>query len=531
MVVTEERQAADVGVAVLKSGGNAVDAAVAIGFTLAVTHPFAGNLGGGGFMLIRFADGRSTFIDFRELAPGKATRDMYLDASGNPTRESVEGWRSAGVPGTVRGFEVVQSKYGRKKWADLLAPSIRLASKGFALNGPVAESLRTTKNLAGDPESKRIFLKGGAFYKEGETLVQADLAATLRRIARFGASDFYEGETARRFASEMATHGGLITLDDLRNYRAVERAPLTGKYRDYTILTAPPPSAGGVGLLEMLGMLNGSGYQKSGAGTARTYHYLAEVMRRFYADRSQYMGDPDSTDVPLTRLLDPAYLRSRRESIAPAHATPSSTLGPGTLPGKEGTQTVHYNVMDAEGNAVAVTYTLNDGFGNGITVPGLGFLLNDEMDDFTARPGRPNLFGVVQGEANAIAPGKRPVSSMTPTMVLRDGRLFLLLGTPGGSRIPTAVLQVLLNIVDFGMNVQDAVDFPRIHHQWQPDKLYVEQAMRPETISGLRALGHDTDLAPGVVPPRVGAILIENGHLEGAVDPRNTRNISKALGY
>lgn len=531
MVVTEERQAADVGIAVLKKGGNAVDAAVAIGFTLAVTHPFAGNLGGGGFMLIRFADGRSTFVDFRERAPGKAARDMYLDSSGNPTRESVEGWRSAGVPGTLRGFELAQSKYGRKKWADLLSPAIRLASKGFVINGPVADSLRTTKNLSSDPESKRIFLKGGAFYRAGETLVQPELAATLRRIAKSGAVDFYEGETARRLATEMASHGGLISLDDLKNYKAVERTPLAGQYRNYTILTAPPPSAGGAGLLQMLGMLDGSGFQKSGAGSVTAYHYLAEAMRRFYADRSQYMGDPDSADVPLALLLDPAYLRLRAGSIDPKRATQSSTLHPGTLTRKEGTQTVHYNVVDAEGNAVAVTYTLNDGFGSGITVPGLGFILNDEMDDFTARPGRPNLFGVVQGEANAIAPGKRPVSSMTPTIVLRDGKLFLLLGTPGGSRITTAVLQVFLNIVDFGMNVQDAVDFPRIHHQWQPDKLYVEQAMNPGTISGLRTLGHDTDFAPGVVPPRVGAILIENGRLEGAVDPRNTRNISKASGY
>jgi gamma-glutamyltranspeptidase / glutathione hydrolase len=531
MVVAEESLAAEVGVSVLKSGGNAVDAAVAVGFALAVTHPFAGNLGGGGFMLIRFADGRSTFLDFRERAPEKATRGMYLDGNGQPTQDSVEGWRSAGVPGTVRGFELAQSKYGRKRWPELIAPAIALASKGFHVNHLLAESLKNAKNLSGDPESKRIYQRGGKPYQPGETLAQPDLAMTLARIAKLGAKDFYEGETANKLTEAMTRHGGLITLSDLKNYAAIERTPLTGSYHNYTIVSAPPPSSGGIGLLEMLGMLDGSGYEKSGAGSAATLHYLAEVMRRFFADRSEYLGDPAFARNQVAGLLEPAYLRARRETIDPNHATPSKDLRPGRPAGREGSETVHYNVVDSEGTAVAVTYTLNDGFGNGITVPGLGFLLNDEMDDFTVQPGRPNLFGVVQGEANAIQPGKRPLSSMTPAILLRDGKLFLVLGSPGGSRIITAVLQVILNVLDFGMNVQDAVDYPRIHQQWQPDRLYVEQGISPETIAMLAARGHQIDYAPGQVPPRVGAILIDGGWLQGGVDRRNTRNQSKAAGY
>ena len=531
MVVAEEALAADVGVATLKSGGNAVDAAVAMGFALAVTHPFAGNLGGGGFMLIRFADGRTTFIDFRERAPEKATRDMYLDAQGNPTLESIDGWRSSGVPGTVRGFELAQSKYGRKKWAELVAPAVAFAEKGFALNYQIAESLKTTEALSRDSESKRIFQRSGKFYEAGETLMQPELARTLSRIAKNGAKEFYEGETARLLVSAMARNGGLVALADLKNYAAVERAPLEGKYRNYTVIGAPPPSAGGVGLLQMLGMLEGSGYEKPGAGSAAVYHYEAEVMRRFSADRSAYLGDPDFITNPLTALLDRTYLQKRRAAIDPDHATPSASLKPGLPAGREGTETVHYNVVDEQGNIVAVTYTLNNGFGNGITVPGAGFLLNDEMDDFTAKPGRPNLFGMVQGAANAIGPRKRPLSSMTPTIVLRDGKPFLVLGTPGGSRIITAVLQVILNVVDFGMNVQDAVDFPRIHHQWLPDRLSVDTKMSPDTIALLKARGHQVDVDTGLVPPRVGAILIDGVWLQGAVDGRNTRNIGKAAGY
>lgn len=532
MVAAEEALAADVGARVLRSGGNAVDAAVAVGFALAVTHPFAGNLGGGGFMLVRLTNGKSTFIDFRERAPLKATRDMYLDASGKPNGESTAGWKSAGVPGTVRGFALAHQKYGSKKWSELLAPSVKLAKQGFQVNYLLARSLNETKKLKDDPETRRVLLRGGQSWTAGEMLMQADLAATLTRISERGADGFYEGETAQRLVQEMGKHSGMISLEDLHGYQAVEREPIEGTYRNFRVISAPPPSAGGLGLLQMLGMLDGSGYEKGGAGSAAVYHYLAEVMRRFFADRSAYLGDPDFVKNPLAALLDPAYLRARRASIDPDRATPSVSLR-GGLPSirKEGTQTVHYDVVDAQGNIAALTYTLNDGFGNGIMVPGLGFLLNDEMDDFTSAPGRPNLFGVVQGETNAIVPGKRPVSSMTPTIVLRDGKPYLVLGTPGGSRIPTAVLQVMLNVMDFGMNVQDAVDFPRIHHQWQPDRLFVDRNFSPDTIALLKARGHTVDDSPGVVPPRVTAILIGDGILEGATDGRNTRNVNKVAGY
>jgi len=535
MVVAGNDLAADIGVKVLRNGGNAVDAAVAIGFAMAVTYPYAGNLGGGGFMLVRFADGRSTFIDFRERAPGKASHDMYLDAQGNPTRDSIEGWRSAGVPGTVRGFEMAQRKYGKAKWETLVAPAVELASKGFPVTYAFAESLKGSRNLARDPESKRIFLKAGNNYDAGQIFIQPELARTLGRIAKLGSGDFYEGETAKLLAGAMAKNGGLITLEDLKNYAAVERAALTGKYRDYGVITSPPPSSGGVGILQMMGMLEGSGYEKSGAGSAATIHYMAEVMRRFFADRSQYLGDPAFFNVPLTGLLEPAYIQRRRASIDPQHATPSAQVRPGgpvgaSLSKAESTETTHYNVVDAEGNAVAVTYTLNGGFGNGITIPGAGFLLNNEMDDFSAKPSAPNMFGLLSGEGNAIQPGKRPVSSMAPTILTRGGKLFMMAGGPGGSRIPTAVLQVILDVIDFGMNAQDAVDAPRFHHQWMPDRISLERGFSPDTIALLKARGHEIDEASGSgsVAAVVEAIVNDGGWLEGAVDGRRP---GKAAGY
>jgi gamma-glutamyltranspeptidase/glutathione hydrolase len=518
MVVTMEATAADVGVAVLQKGGNAVDAAVAVGFAMAVTHPFAGNLGGGGYMLIRMADGRATFIDFRERAPEKASRNMYLDDKGAMTKGSTEGWRSSGVPGTVRGFEIAVNKYGKRKWAESLAPAVELASKGFPVSYSLAEGLRGSRSLASSPESKRIFQRNGSFYEIGEKLVQPELAQTLERIAKNGANEFYEGETATRFAGEMAKNGGIITLSDLKSYKAIERTPLTGKYRNYTIITSPPSSSGGIALLEMLGILEGTGYEKGGAGSASAIHYQAEAMRRAYADRNEYVGDPDFVKVPIAGLLDPAYLSKLRASIDPERATPSDAVKPGKPVGSESMETTHYSVVDAEGNAVAVTYTLNGGYGNGITVPGLGFLLNNEMDDFASKPGTANMFGLVQGEANAIAPGKRPLSSMTPTIVLKDGRLFMTAGAPGGSRITTAVAQVILNVIDFGMNVQDAIDAPRVHHQWQPDKLSLEHGISPDTVALLKSRGYDVDYAPGVVLAQVAAIVSDGGWLQGGSD-------------
>src|SRR5215472_13186808 len=364
MVVAQEPLAADVGVAVLKSGGNAVDAAVAVGFALAVTYPFAGNLGGGGFMLIRLADGRTTFIDFREKAPGKATHDMYLDANGNLTSDSTTGWRAVGVPGTVRGLELALKKYGSKPWAELVQPAIRLASLGIPISHWQMLSFRANADsLAQFPDSRRIFLKNGNLYDWNENFQQPELARTLERIARNGAKDFYEGETAHILAREMEKNGGLITLEDLREYQAVERKPLEGDYKGYHIITSPPPSSGGVGILQMLAMLDGTGYEKNGAGSAAAYHYLAEVMRRFYADRNEYLGDPDFVKNPISALLYPGYIRARRDSIDPVLATPSDQVNPGLPEGKEGSDTTHYSIADEQGNVFAVTYTLNNGYG------------------------------------------------------------------------------------------------------------------------------------------------------------------------
>ena len=526
MVVSREAHATDAGVGVLQAGGNAVDAAVAVGFALAVTHPAAGNLGGGGFMLIRFADGRTTFLDFRERAPEKASRDMYLGPDGQPTEDSLTGWRAPAVPGTVRGLEFASKKYGRKQWAELLAPAIELASKGFPVSYGLAQSLRGAKKLAQFPESKRIFLKGGALYQPGERLAQPELAATLKRLAAAGARDFYEGETARRLVAAMQVNGGLWTAADLADYAVVERKPLSGRYRGYDIIGAPPPSSGGVGVLEMLGMLEGTGYQKPGAGSAAAIHYVAEVMRRYYADRAEYLADPDFARVPVAGLLDPAYLARRRQSIDPERATPSARLGPGKPPGEERAETTHYSVVDAAGNAVAVTYTLNGGYGCGVTPPGVGFLLNNEMDDFAVKPGAPNMYGLIQGDRNAIQPRKRPLSSMTPTIVLKEGRPYLVAGSPGGPRIISTVLQVLLNVLDFGMDVQEAVDWPRFHHQWLPDRLLMERGFSPDTVALLERRGHQVERVRAL--GEVAAILVREGRLEGAADSRAE---GKAAGY
>lgn len=534
MVVAQEPLATDVGVAVLKSGGNAVDAAIAVGFALAVTHPTAGNLGGGGFMLIRLANGKTTFLDFREAAPKKASRNMYLDAQGNPTKDSLFGWRAPGVPGSVKGFEAAHRKFGKKTWAELLQPAIKLAHDGFRVSPSLQRSLsRESSPLQKDLESRRIFLRDGTPYQEGELLRQAELAATLERIAKYGAKDFYRGETAKKFAAAMVAHGGLITLDDLKRYRVKQRKPLHGHYKNYDILTAPPPSAGGVGLLQMLGMVENSGYSKDGPGAPSTAHYIAEVMRRFYADRSEYLGDPDYYKVPVRKLLDPDYISARRQSIDPLRASSSNDIGPGLgaalasrLTHTESTETTHYNVVDAQGNAVAVTYTLNGSFGSGVTVPGLGFLLNNEMDDFVAKPGSPNMFGLVGGEANAIQPGKRPLSSMTPTIITENGKLSMVVGAPGGSRITNGVFQVILNVLDFHMNAQDAVDAPRLHHQWKPDTLFLEKGFDDATTAKLAQMGYT--LKPITNVARVEVITVKDGTLAGGTE---SQSHGKAAGY
>ncbi|MFN7936733.1 MAG: gamma-glutamyltransferase [Bryobacteraceae bacterium] len=526
MVIAQEPNATDVGVAVLQSGGNAIDAAVAVGFALAVTHPTAGNLGGGGFLLLRKSTGETTFLDFRERAPAKATRNMYLDDKGNLTTDSLEGWRAAGVPGTVHGLALAHQKYGSKPWAELLAPAIKLA-KGFPLSYSDARSLENSKLLAKFPESRRIFQRNGKFYEPDELLVQPELGRTLERIAKHGPRDFYEGETAKKFAAEMAANGGLITLEDLKNYRTAERKPITGAYRGYDIITAPPPSSGGLGILHIMGILESSGYTAHGAGSAAAIHYVAEAMRRYYADRAEYLADPDFFKVPVSGLLNKQYIAARKATIDPARASTSDSIRQGKPPANESTETTHFNIIDAQGNAVALTYTLNGSYGNGVTVPGLGFLLNNEMDDFSAKPGEPNMFGLVQGEANAIQPGKRPLSSMTPTIILKDGKLFMVVGAPGGSRIITGVLQVILNVIDFGMNAQDAVGAPRFHHQWQPDKLSLERGFSPDTIELLKSRGHTVDSISSVA--NVEAIVVQkDGWLSGGSDPRAH---GKAAGY
>jgi gamma-glutamyltranspeptidase/glutathione hydrolase len=526
MVVAQEPIAADVGLTVLKSGGNAVDAAVAVGFALAVTHPVAGNIGGGGFMLVHLVDGRTDFLDFRECAPAKATRDMYLGPDGNPTRESIYGWKSAGVPGTVAGLELAHRKFGIKAWKSLVAPAVSLAKDGFTLTEPVAASLRGETNpLRQDTESKRIFLRDENPYRAGEVFKQPELAATLDRIAAQGSKGFYSGETAQKLAAEMASHGGLITESDLRDYKVIERTPLTGAYRGYSVITSPPPSAGGVGLLQMMGMLAGTGYESDGPNSTKAVHFEAEAMRRFYADRSEYLGDPNFYNVPVKQLLDQAYLAWRRSTIDANRATPSNLIGPGLprheqarISWYESEETTHYNVVDGKGNAVAVTYTLNNSYGNGITVPGLGFLLNDEMDDFAAKPGAPNMFGLVGADANAIEPGKRPLSSMTPTIITKNGKLEMVVGAPGGSRITTGVAEVIFDVLDFHMNAQDAVDLPRFHMQWKPDVLYLQKGFSAQTEEALKAMGYDVKPTDGVA--RVEIIVSHNGVLEGGTESR-----------
>jgi gamma-glutamyltranspeptidase/glutathione hydrolase len=519
MVVSRERHATEAGLQVLKNGGNAIDAAVAVGMALAVTYPSAGNIGGGGFMLIRLADGRTTFIDFREHAPQAASRDMYLDASGKATRDSLIGYRASGVPGTVRGLEYANKKYGKRSWSELVHPAVELASKGFPVSYGQAQSLRDTQALADFPESNRIFLKGGKFYETGDLLVQPELARTLERIEKLGAKDFYEGETARLLAKDMAAHGGLITESDLKMYAVHERAPLTGMYHGYTIVTAPPPSSGGVGILQMLGMLDGTGYEKGGAGSASVVHYMAEAMRRYFADRSEHLGDPDFVKVPLTSLLDPKYIARQRASIDPERATPSTQVKAAVFSGHESVETTHYTIADEAGNLVAVTYTLNGNYGSKVTATGLGFLLNNEMDDFATKPGSPNMYRLIQGEANAIAPGKAPLSAMTPTIVLKDGKPVLAVGSPGGPTIINTVLEVLVNVLDFGMGVQDAVNWPRFHHQWMPDELRMEPGYSPDTVALLEKRGYKVTRVEA--QGQAAAIHWNNGWLEGAPDPRS----------
>ena len=486
-----------------------MDAAVATGFALAVVHPEAGNLGGGGFMLIRMADGATHFIDYREKAPAAATANMYLDAHGNVIEDaSLVGYKAIGVPGSVAGMVYAEKKYGKLTLKQVIAPAIKFAREGITLAWEDARDLREEKSLAAFPDSHRIFQRDGKYYEQGEIFRQPELARTLERIAA-NADDFYHGAMARELATFVQQGGGLITAADLDKYEVREREPVRGSYRGYDIISAPPPSAGGTTLLETLNILEGFDLAKLGDRSSQSIHLTIEAFRRAYFDKAEFMGDPDYARIPVAQLIDKKYGAAWRESIDPAHATPSKDLkrpaifseleqyarqNPQPLAVREPEHTTHFSVVDTDGNAVAVTTTLNDSFGSRVTAGNLGFLLNDEMDDFASKQGVPNVFGLIQGPANAIGPGKRPLSSMSPTMVLKDGKLFLVLGSPGGPRIITTVANILMAVVDYGMNIQEAVNAPRFHHQWLPDRIGVEQWFAPDAIKALEQMGHKVEI-------------------------------------
>lgn len=524
-VVTDSKIASQVGADILKRGGNAVDAAIATAFALAVTYPTAGNLGGGGFMLVRLANGQSIAIDYRERAPLKATKDMYLDAAGKVVPNlSTVGYKAAGVPGTVAGMWEAHKRFGKLKWPELVQPAVDLARNGFELSFDLSQSLRSMSRLFSQfPESYRVFNRSGKFYEWGEKLVQPELAATLARVRDKGAEGFYVGETARLLAADMRANGGLITDEDLKSYKVSVREPLEGSYRGHEILTMPPPSSGGIALLQMLGILERFDLRALGFGSSGAYHLMVESMKRAFADRAAHLGDPDFAKVPVANLLDADYIGGLRQSIVKDRATPASEVKAGIFAAKEGEHTTHFSVVDRDGNAVANTYTINSGYGSGAVAKGLGFLLNNEMDDFTAKAGVPNIYGLIQGEANAVQPQKRPLSSMTPTIVLKDGKLAYVFGSPGGPTIINTVLQTLVNLVDFGMNVQRAVSAPRIHHQWLPDEIrYEPLGLNPDTRIVLEKIGHKFAARGGSMGSCL-AIAIDprTGHRLAGVDPRS----------
>ena len=550
IVVSVHELASHVGVEVMQSGGNAVDAAVATGFALAVVHSPAGNIGGGGFMLIRMADGTTHFIDYREKAPAAATRDMFLDAQGNVIEGASEiGYKSIGVPGSVAGLVYAEKKYGKLTLKQVMAPAIKLAREGYALTWEEAQDLHD-RYLAEFAESRRVFQRNGDYYHAGEIFRQPDLARTLERIAQ-KPDDFYHGAMARQLAAAMHKGGGLITADDLAHYEVKEREPVRGTYRGYDVISAPPPSSGGTVLIESLNILEGYDLATMGDRSAQSIHFTVEAFRRAFFDRAEFMGDPDFAKIPVAQLLDKKYAAAWRDTIEPAHASSSASLKrpavfseleqyaashpPATAP-PESNHTTHYSVMDADGNAVSVTTTLNDWFGSRVTADGLGFLLNDEMDDFSSKPGVPNSDGLIQSNANAVGPGKRPLSSMTPTIVVHDGKAVMVLGSPGSSKIITTVANVFMGVVDYGMNIQEAVNAPRFHNQWMPDVVNVEKWFSPDTVSDLRQTGYNIEIglrygdeiSPYWSDAECIAIDSKTGDRLGASDGRNG---GKAVGY
>jgi gamma-glutamyltranspeptidase/glutathione hydrolase len=539
MVVSAQHLATQVGVDVLRKGGNAVDAAVAVGYTLAVVYPAAGNLGGGGFMTLQLADGRKTFIDFREKAPLAAKADMYLDSAGNVVKgASTTGQLAVAVPGSVAGMEYALTKYGTKKRGELIAPAIALAERGFTLQQGDVDLLHTaTDDFRKDPPSAAVFLKNGQPLQVGDRLVQKDLAKTLKRIAAQGEDGFYHGPVAHAIVASSKAGGGILSQADLDRYKVRELAPIECDYRGYHVISAPPPSSGGVVICEMLNVLEGYPLRDLGYRSAQGVHYQIETMRHAYMDRNSYLGDPDFVKNPIAHLLDRDYAAAIRKVIDPQKAGVSAEIKPG-VPPHEGTNTTHYSIVDKDGNAVSVTYTLNDWFGAKVMAPGTGVLLNDEMDDFTAKPGVPNLYGLVQGQANSIAPGKTPLSSMSPTIVTQNGKPVMVVGTPGGSRIITAVLLTILNVIDYDMDIQEATDAPRFHQQWLPEPTNLERfAISPDTRKILEGMGHkfgDAQPANHVAAIIVGAPSLRgkpvgNNKYYGANDPR--RNTGLAAGY
>jgi len=539
MVVTAQHLATHVGVDVLKAGGNAVDAAVAVGYALAVVYPAAGNLGGGGFMTVQLADGRKTFLDFREKAPLAATADMYLDKDGNVIDGlSAKGHLAVGVPGTVSGMELALSKYGTLKRAQVIAPAIKLAENGFALEQGDIDLLHTaTGEFEKDKDMRAIFLHNGQPMQVGQKLVQKDLAKTLKEISAKGSDGFYKGWVARALVDSSQAGKGIITQADLDKYKTRELAPIECDYRGYHVVSAPPPSSGGVVICQIMNILEGYPMADLGYHSAQGLHYQIEAMRHAYVDRNSYLGDPDFVKNPIEHLLDKNYAAKLRDAIEPQKAGDSQAIKPGVSP-HEGNNTTHYSIVDKWGNAVSVTYTLNDWFGAGVMASKTGVILNDEMDDFTVKVGVPNMYGLVQGEANAIAPGKAPLSSMSPTIVTKDGKAVMVVGTPGGSRIITATLLTILNVIDYKMNIQEAVDAPRFHQQWMPETTNLERfAVSPDTQKILESWGHKfagpqdaNHLAAILVgAPSLDGKPVGNNRFYGANDPR--RNTGLSLGY
>ncbi len=539
MVVTAQHLATRVGVDVLKDGGNAIDAAVAVGYALAVVYPAAGNLGGGGFMTIQLADGRKTFLDFREKAPLAATAHMYLGPDGSVVKGlSTKGWLAAGVPGSVHGLEYALAKYGTMKRAALIDPAIQYAQRGFVLDQGDVDMLQSaTDDFRADPASAAIFLNKGEPYAVGEKLVQKDLAGTLKLIRDKGADGFYKGRTSAEIVRASQAGKGIFTQTDFDQYNTREMAPVECDYRGFRVISAPPPSSGGVIICEMLNILEGYPLKQLGFRSAQSVHYQIEAMRHAYADRNAYLGDPDFVRNPIDRLLDKAYAAKIRDVIDPGKSGVSQEIRPG-VPPHEGSNTTHYSIADKWGNVVSVTYTINDWFGAKVVAGKTGVLMNNEMDDFTAKIGVPNIYGLVQGEANAIAPGKRPLSSMSPTIVSKDGKPVMVVGTPGGSRIITAVLHTILNVIDYGMNIQEAVDAPRFHQQWLPEATNFEvHAISPDTRKLLEGMGHKIGnpqpanhiAAILIGSPSLGGKPVGKNRFYGANDPR--RNSGLALGY